>query len=794
MANLYNQETNLAAMGRFAPGVNYRADIKKPSQPVPEMPKANSSFNIDLSSIGNAMIRSAELEAQMEEKKLERQDRLDAMMFEDKRIRELADLDRAYKYDQLGVTREGNYLDYWAKMAQLEKASKSGKEKDYTWKNELDIGLRKIANTRDQKGGSASSYQVQAESLVDEIRNKYGTVNIDPDDLNKLLERYGFGYKAMRESVEEAEKKERTAENELFQQEYDNNSYMQSVGYTTARAKYNALQSQLRTFQEYQTVKNNPNATEEEKKVASQNMVSTGVNIIRESIYTDIYNSAQLKEFPTNPIQYKQAIKNRNIERLVKSGTEYNDAVTIVEQASKNLGLDRFTEQAVNFFKKDPETTKNVIEGMISNRQLQFTNIPAYLTWISLDSATKQGLVSNPEYSKELMENMLGMIHGTTLGDIQEDTNGDITLTINGKTYTPEQIELMRSATGLENPRQAVMAWEVQQARNLPTNLYNGLVSNDEANRVLNSTIIADVSNSRIESFQDAKTVRENAITMSPIYEENYKACKETGKGDLNACMLIEGFNTLAQDQELNDAIANVVNSTKTLGQPVKIAIQRDGKSNVKVFYQDSEGFDITDDNYTYVKKLEEIIRKAPPRADSKMLYLQHTLGSDRCVLIAPGVEVNEKKPNILQKAINIPNKADTALMQGIDKINFEKAVKKAVDTAKNTPAGQTMSSVLDLSKQIGESIWEYLVNSRVENPTVSEKDFKVVNNGDGTYSTIESEIWEYDGVYYIIPTHDINTGEIVSADENFKKGIHLGGYKSKEAALKAEKEMKKGR
>lgn len=54
---LYNQQTSLQAQGKFAPGVNYYAGVRAPAQPIPDLPKAQSSFNIDLKSIGDAMIQ-----------------------------------------------------------------------------------------------------------------------------------------------------------------------------------------------------------------------------------------------------------------------------------------------------------------------------------------------------------------------------------------------------------------------------------------------------------------------------------------------------------------------------------------------------------------------------------------------------------------------------------------------------------------------------------------------------------------------------------------------------------------
>ena len=66
---LYDQSTNLAAQGKFAPGVNYRADVRKPTQPMPDFPKGQYSFNINMDSIGKALANMSRDQASVEETK-----------------------------------------------------------------------------------------------------------------------------------------------------------------------------------------------------------------------------------------------------------------------------------------------------------------------------------------------------------------------------------------------------------------------------------------------------------------------------------------------------------------------------------------------------------------------------------------------------------------------------------------------------------------------------------------------------------------------------------------------------
>ena len=98
---LFNEQTNLAGQGRFSPGVTYYAGIRAPSQPIPSLPKSDSSFNIDLSSIGNAMIAAKEsetklgmaaieMEQNLQQAEKDRELRRDLAAMEDARVRDIA--------------------------------------------------------------------------------------------------------------------------------------------------------------------------------------------------------------------------------------------------------------------------------------------------------------------------------------------------------------------------------------------------------------------------------------------------------------------------------------------------------------------------------------------------------------------------------------------------------------------------------------------------------------------------------------------------------------------------------
>ena len=100
---LFNEQTNLSGRGNFAPGVTYYAGIKAPRAPNVTLPKANASFNIDLSRIGDAMIAAKESETKLGIAAVEMEQNMQQAERERKWKTEEAEKDRQLKADLAGM-------------------------------------------------------------------------------------------------------------------------------------------------------------------------------------------------------------------------------------------------------------------------------------------------------------------------------------------------------------------------------------------------------------------------------------------------------------------------------------------------------------------------------------------------------------------------------------------------------------------------------------------------------------------------------------------------------------------
>ncbi len=178
---LFNEQTNLAGQGRFSPGVTYYAGIRAPSQPIPSLPKSDSSFNIDLSSIGNAMIAAKESETKLGMAALEMEQNLQQAEKDRELRRDLAAMEDARARDIAAMQEQGA-------NARLDKELAS-KWQIASMKNDTELEklkYQKASSLKDQTKAMANL----ALSTDKELREKYidyANGNLGELEWNSLL-------------------------------------------------------------------------------------------------------------------------------------------------------------------------------------------------------------------------------------------------------------------------------------------------------------------------------------------------------------------------------------------------------------------------------------------------------------------------------------------------------------------------------------------------------------------------------------------------------------------------------
>lgn len=157
---LYQQQTTLQGNGK-APTVSYYAGIKAPTPAAPSVPKGEYKFNIDLQSIGNAMIQASrdKKETELGIAKINAAEREKAEAAAEKQMK--INMSNAYAQELANVTAQvdQNIIDPLA-------ASRMVKTIDDKYRQYGILNASEMAGIRNQYDGGVSSYQENARKLI----------------------------------------------------------------------------------------------------------------------------------------------------------------------------------------------------------------------------------------------------------------------------------------------------------------------------------------------------------------------------------------------------------------------------------------------------------------------------------------------------------------------------------------------------------------------------------------------------------------------------------------------------
>lgn len=662
---LYNQVTSLQSQGRFAPGVQYYAGVKAPRRNDFKLPKADSSFNIDLSRIGDALLRVEELKYDAEQKQLAREDRIRELEFEDKRIRELADLDRQYKYDSLAVQREGNYLDYATSMAKLQQDKETAEKssKDLTGYNMLQKGLVALNKERDQKGGASSMYYAKAEQLYDEARNYTGYSNWDVAKAEKIMEDYGYGSKALSKAREEEEYNMRIQEEKQYQAAYENSNYLQALEPYKARSLYDTVNNQIQAYSYYKSVTENTNTTEEEKLAARDNMFKSGVDLSILGMYDYIYNIATSNKIPQNPVELKTIVRQNAIERASQLMGR-NDAIFVVDKAMKDLGFNQFAQQASEAIKENKEVGENLIASITTDDRLNLMDIPQYRQFVALTPGMQQGILSDPVNSRTMLKGFSGIIDNAS----EPILNADGTVTYNKKVYTKDQIDAAVKLTGFQDPLVAIPVAANESYTGTLSAFHQGLATIPD---VLKSGRAASTTTAEVSAPYSDKDIPVAVENFSKLYKNNreaYSICKENGSlEDQKKCYITVDISNLGKNVEFMKRVSNIIRNHDLAYNFYHYGVQKDGDNINIVLLDTDKGFSFSAHDYNATEDFNKYIRSLPNTWESKIEILKLFL-DERLHIFKEGAEVpNKYVPNILQKGVAEAYKIDSGIQQSVD-------------------------------------------------------------------------------------------------------------------------------
>lgn len=359
---LYDQQTSLQNQGRFSPGVNYYAGVRKPNQPNPHLEKANASFNIDLSRIGDAMIQAQDNEYKlqasilqsenaMREAEKERQLKHEQMHLEDQR----------YRWGKLGdweIDREKLNVE-WYKAQQTKAASQ--KETYIAQAQQALLSDPRLSQlTADLQSGNISN--LERSQIINELLLEHSRAfpNVKPSDLTGVLGTLGItsgidsDIKARQEIAKEQQKKQLQADITLGK--------ILNPSSTEEQAAIDGaeLRSNMAMIEAAQRTMNDPNAPQLMRDMAERQLTKNTDAVINATLSNMVDNYKNNARNMDNPVESLEAFKQTMASVLTQQfGIDPYISRARVDAVMELKGANSTAKEIQTYNKENAEYYKN---------------------------------------------------------------------------------------------------------------------------------------------------------------------------------------------------------------------------------------------------------------------------------------------------------------------------------------------------------------------------------------------------------------------------------------------------
>lgn len=428
---LFNEKTNLSGRGNFAPGVTYYAGIKAPRSPNVSLPKADASFNIDLSRIGDAMIaakesetklgiaavemeqnmRQAELERKWktEEAEKDRQLKADLAGMEDARMRELAANENALKWQiaNLNNATELEKLKY----------TKSAALKDQT-KAMANLALSTDKELRERYVDYANGNLGELEwntILNEKINSIAANTGANVQDLYTAAN--SIGYKqGLGATVQANVDEEKTLRNSQLTQDISIGGTLNPQATESDKAAIGAeFRESMQNTINMNRVLSDPESTQMEKDMARRILNSNQDKLIDSIMLrsmTDVNNNMRSN---SNPVEFLEASKDAvAIEIANNTGSDYGQVRRRTDAMFKLYGVDNTLKDITTWAEGNSTYTKNAYDTFLNQyRNGTLKNAPMLRAAVAFGSDFIKGL---PESRQEAFYSVMA---NDLIGNIQ---------------------------------------------------------------------------------------------------------------------------------------------------------------------------------------------------------------------------------------------------------------------------------------------------------------------------------------------------------------------------------------
>lgn len=771
---IYDQQTTLST-GRFAPSVNYNAAIRMPTQPMPDLPDVNASFNIDLRPIGEAVIAGKELEW----KSLEAdKDRVE------KRLQQQDQFEHEFALKEMELesiearAAEERKIQWYNAVTNRKLAEKEDKknEKDALTTAAINYAVRRQKELQaDIQAGNvkgANAIRQKENKIFDDIQTLYQVVN-SSDVIEETRKVFPNAFTSLDTLGSATVKAEKESEANIAKTTY-------SEGEVTARLHGTTVDEGVainkRTVEaveripQIQEALKNPDLGGEEKKLLEQELNTNLEFIGGSAAYTALINNLPNLVGSNNPDEALQTMMKAYVASVSPFMSE--------SQAINNFQLLDSKYQWSKNIKYLSEVDENIVKTYEREAKLIIKRGDFHL--LKNNDFVRTFAVMN-DIDPKLGQAFLETGHGDALVDsmaagsiptIERKETGYVDIKMGGNTVSlsPDKVREMESRSG--------MSLEDMLNKAYVGSALKAVSEGDKAGVQMLSSFTDSKSGTDKDitnSANNITNINKNSNTVADILDvcknnPNERSCKV-----MSANLSISSYfnNDPVKLAELKQRIHRMRPSEIVggwfKGGAIGIYPQKNG--TIDLFRHTTGAFGGLGNIETQIDMaaVEAILNDIPNMPlEHKVAFLEAELGQEHFILHATGE--------------NVP------LMSHV-KEEFKKLLTAGLDVfgAADTLYATFLERPWELGYAPKENARQSSANAELRvqpivPPTASMTDFDsfpLVENEDGSVSNVKTEIVGKDGVEYVVPT----MGDTSK---------HFGGYATVEDAEKADKQMHK--
>lgn len=735
---IYNQATNLSG-GRFAPSVNYSANVRMPTQPMPDLPDVNTSFNIDLRPIGEAIIAGKEMEWKSQEAELDRQAR---------RVEAAEAFQRQFMLQKMEIdslekrAKDANDINWYNAKTNRMKVEKEDEKDDRSaalrvatnWLNN-----KAMERDADIKAGPMTSADIALadKETYDEFQQLFGSLGLNITEVlpetRKLYSGFmsgiGVTEKASTESLQEAIKSKETEENAVI----SNMSKHNGDSFEANKQRYAQANIAYRDLEHINADLQDPSLTTVDRE-ALENKKKDLVNSLGGERAATILTSHLYN--PTH--ETIQRIKDEYMQLAASQGYSPSDAETMFTIADQREGWTRSAETLSNVNEKILKDNETAIKHLITNKKTTLLNnikgLQSYTALYSISPDLAKAFLDETGFEETFM--MLGTEYSTQIKDLG---NGYYSVKSDGKEIevSPNTVKAVKDRTGLDFES----GWKMLQSRTLMDIINKGEA--DNMNGVL------QYMTPKNDSEEEALVTTTNAVNVSqsinPRQLVEYQRRNPEDRG-ANAAMavnkILDHFNRTKKIDDTRDNSTMLYSEltgrihqlrpSKFISNSIKggvIEIRTDAQGNVDL-WRDAKGLAGgfgTYEGFKNIREIEKTLNSIPGlTAEEKVAFLETELGVGYFYTYPKGqmptLKEYIKRGDEVLKVIGVTGlieagaMADTYIAKGISAVNKYTNIDSIADlkdtvvdllSNKSKEPARTSSANAELIQKIDEELEE---------------------------------------------------------------------------------------